>query len=587
MSNQQSSQQSLLNEIARLSGAIQNHYKNDTQQGYSTGHSYTARGRPARSRGAFSRIAYGRGRGMPPARPTGSRNLTLVNKHCSSTSTVVDGNHPVTSNTSNSDSNSAAIVNDSVDTDSISSNNTTATTTGYIRRGNKLVRSDIDKASVINNPMPATSTAIGSGSGMPRTLYVKPKSAKITKSIITLKNGGVYKKNKNGNKLVLASTSNGSNSSALRKVTPKQREIVVDGITFFTNSSGRKLVRKRKESDTLDNVFKMNAVKKLRSNQRKPIARIVNIDGVPYTRTKRGNLIRVKVDANGSIIIPSRNVDHSLKYCRHYHRLGSCPRQRKCGRCRYIHDPSRVALCANLLLTGECTSDNCHLSHTIQPEKQPHCIHFQIAQCRRATCRFAHIRIDPNAPVCRLFARYGYCDNGDNCYERHLLLCPFYATYGHCTLSYCTLPHSLLRKPQKTANATEKVNQTSDNNNATTSIIPSVSVAGLLPDFTAMQRVTSTNEPVNNQSVASSPSQQQSIEQEILDFISSDDEVDPLNAQPISSISGDDDDDEEDDEEDDEDDGQDIDMNDLVSSDEDEDDDDDNEERQDNDFISL
>ena len=161
------------------------------------------------------------------------------------------------------------------------------------------------------------------------------------------------------------------------------------------------------------------------------------------------------------------------------------------------------------MLTGECTSNNCHWSHTIQPEKQPHCIHFQTAQCQQQDCRFAHVRIDPNVPVCRLFARYSYCDNGENCYERHLLLCPFYATYGHCALPYCTLPHSLWRKPQKPENLPEKTNQASDkeknhdSDKSETPIIPLTSVAGLLPDFTAMQRVVLTNELVNNQLASS------------------------------------------------------------------------------------
>jgi hypothetical protein len=36
----------------------------------------------------------------------------------------------------------------------------------------------------------------------------------VNKPIITLKNGGVYKKNKKGNKLVLASTIGGSSNSS-------------------------------------------------------------------------------------------------------------------------------------------------------------------------------------------------------------------------------------------------------------------------------------------------------------------------------------------------------------------------------------
>jgi hypothetical protein len=87
-------------------------------------------------------MSYGRGRGIPSARPTGSRNLTLVNKHSGSTS-VAEGDHPVNNHNSNNDSNNTSVLDKSLDASNIYNN--MATTTGYIRRGNKLVRSDIGK----------------------------------------------------------------------------------------------------------------------------------------------------------------------------------------------------------------------------------------------------------------------------------------------------------------------------------------------------------------------------------------------------------------------------------------------------------
>ena len=94
------------------------------QYGYSTGHFHAIRGRAGRNRGVFSRVSYDRGRGISPARPIGSRNLTLVNKHNGSTS-VTEGDHSVNNNNSNSDSNSTPILDKSLDASNIASNNTT------------------------------------------------------------------------------------------------------------------------------------------------------------------------------------------------------------------------------------------------------------------------------------------------------------------------------------------------------------------------------------------------------------------------------------------------------------------------------
>ncbi|KAI9595004.1 hypothetical protein BDF19DRAFT_443141 [Syncephalis fuscata] len=186
------------------------------------------------------------------------------------------------------------------------------------------------------------------------------------------------------------------------------------------------------------------------------------------------------------------------KYCRHFCRLGQCPKTNKGGCCRYVHDRDRVSLCANQLLNGECDDNRCNWSHTIKPEIQPYCTYFQRAQCKRPDCRFAHVHIDSNADICRLFARNGYCSNGYNCYEQHILLCPFYATYGVCRLSYCNLPHKVLKRPPKktikqqmalksNSRGKEVANEVTDI--SIMPVVPSPLVAGLLPDFAAMQRI--------------------------------------------------------------------------------------------------
>lgn len=119
--------------------------------------------------------------------------------------------------------------------------------------------------------------------------------------------------------------------------------------------------------------------------------------------------------------------------------LGYCD---KGPACPYIHDPSAVAICLSYLQRGNCPSgDNCDLSHDPTPERVPACLHFLRGKCRNDPCRYAHIRVNPSAPVCRDFAILGYCGKGANCDDRHVHECPDYAKTGMCYNEQCALPH--------------------------------------------------------------------------------------------------------------------------------------------------
>ena len=127
--------------------------------------------------------------------------------------------------------------------------------------------------------------------------------------------------------------------------------------------------------------------------------------------------------------------------------------------CRYIHDPTAVAICKDYLQAGKCPAGNaCDLSHDATAERVPACLHFLRGKCSNPTCRYAHVRVNPSAPVCRKFAVLGYCDNGASCSERHVHECPDYANTGLCRNRNCRLPHvdraGQIRK--HTANNTEK-----------------------------------------------------------------------------------------------------------------------------------
>jgi len=128
--------------------------------------------------------------------------------------------------------------------------------------------------------------------------------------------------------------------------------------------------------------------------------------------------------------------------------LGSC---RKGPSCRYKHDPSRVAACKEFLQKGQCINgDACDLSHDLTPERTPTCLHFARDHCTNPSCRYAHVKVSPGAPVCRSFGILGYCEKGAQCEERHAYECPDFSNTGVCKTKGCKLLHreraSVLRK---------------------------------------------------------------------------------------------------------------------------------------------
>lgn len=101
-----------------------------------------------------------------------------------------------------------------------------------------------------------------------------------------------------------------------------------------------------------------------------------------------------------------------------------------------------MAICKTFLQTGSCPAgETCDLSHTPSPERSPNCLHFARGRCSNPDCRYAHVRPNPAAPVCRNFAILGYCDKGSECIDRHVIECPDYADKGSCSNKKCKLPH--------------------------------------------------------------------------------------------------------------------------------------------------
>ncbi|KAF2662873.1 hypothetical protein K491DRAFT_772753 [Lophiostoma macrostomum CBS 122681] len=135
---------------------------------------------------------------------------------------------------------------------------------------------------------------------------------------------------------------------------------------------------------------------------------------------------------------------------------GVCKRPR----CPHIHDPDKTAICRQFLSKGTCPlGQSCPLSHEPSPNRSPTCIHFQNSHCTKDDCRYAHVRIGIDAPVCEPFARLGYCEKGDTCADRHAIECPDHTNKGSCEVKGCRLPHIVhaarLRKARMSSSEAE------------------------------------------------------------------------------------------------------------------------------------
>lgn len=145
--------------------------------------------------------------------------------------------------------------------------------------------------------------------------------------------------------------------------------------------------------------------------------------------------------------------------------LGTCTRGSSCP---FTHDPDQVAVCPTFLATGSCPSgDVCDLSHELTPHRVPMCHHFVRGNCTNDNCRYAHVRVNPAAPVCRPFATLGYCPQGAQCSNKHVHECPDYEEHGVCNDPKCKLPHiDRAGKRRAAAAAAAAAAQSSDNSSS-------------------------------------------------------------------------------------------------------------------------
>lgn len=261
---------------------------------------------------------------------------------------------------------------------------------------------------------------------------------------------------------------------------PQNYEITVQGIRFQVMKDGSKLMRLPGDENAAKMTPKLATVGGVRFYRSKngnlyrsgivKAQRYDLPDDTHCSSTRRAKLIQLKTrrtgvvkkidepcrifSTTGTFLLPAYLPEHLHRMVMVGPRnhtdtfLGICP---KGPRCRYIHDPTKVAVCKEFLLKGTCTAgDSCDVSHDLTPERTPACMHFSRGNCSNANCRYSHVRVSPSALVCRPFATYGYCEKGAACTERHVHECPDFSNTGTCDTKGCKLPHrlkaSMLRK---------------------------------------------------------------------------------------------------------------------------------------------
>ncbi|MED6161082.1 hypothetical protein PIB30_057438 [Stylosanthes scabra] len=134
------------------------------------------------------------------------------------------------------------------------------------------------------------------------------------------------------------------------------------------------------------------------------------------------------------------------KYCQFFTRFGKCNKEG--GKCPYIHDPSKIAVCTKFL-NGLCSTPNCKLTHKVIPERMPDCSYFLQGLCTNRNCPYRHVNVNPKASVCEGFLK-GYCADGNECRKKHSYICPTFEAMGTCTKgNECKLHHPKKQKGKK------------------------------------------------------------------------------------------------------------------------------------------
>ncbi|KIW67458.1 hypothetical protein PV04_06707 [Phialophora macrospora] len=163
-----------------------------------------------------------------------------------------------------------------------------------------------------------------------------------------------------------------------------------------------------------------------------------HVNSIEWPQAKT-NLCHVYNFTGGNIAFPLR-IDLMTQEIANDNHLGQCTMG---SECRFLHDPTKVALCPSLLQGVRCSRpSDCPFSHAATSKNIPTCISFLNGTCAGRDCLFFHRDgLRANAELCWDFAFGGYCEKGATCGHLHVRQCYFYAAFGTCPNLWCQLAH--------------------------------------------------------------------------------------------------------------------------------------------------
>lgn len=188
--------------------------------------------------------------------------------------------------------------------------------------------------------------------------------------------------------------------------------INVQGVRYTVSDNGRKLNRIEKP------IEKKVAVEP-------QIPKKLFLEGEEYIEDEPGVLIRSRNSMTRQSITSykQRSINTILKsqtrskqYCMFFNKFGKCKKNEE-GRCPYIHDKEKVAVCRKFL-QANCFKENCLLSHKVAPEKMPVCKYFLEGLCTKDPCPYRHVKVNDSAEICQDFLK-GFCPVGEKCTKKH------------------------------------------------------------------------------------------------------------------------------------------------------------------------
>ncbi|KAJ5328832.1 CCCH zinc finger protein [Penicillium brevicompactum] len=409
----------LLAKIGQLAGQINRHRSQDTQQ---TNHQSQYVSRHAPSHQGWSPYYRGRGRGRGRGAPAPHRHRTLVLNNTASGS-----NSGVSASTTPTSAHEGPTPTPA-----------TSTGNGWIAKRDRHMQ--LINSSVYEKETLARSKAMEETRKIREQRKAEREQAKVLR----------YAQGPGG----VATVSTPAHPTA-------GHEIMVNDVAFRVARGGSKLMR-------ISSAYLPFALSSHRislpfvddPNTANNTPKRVTIAGVPFVRSKNGNLHRLGAVASKKHVTTKKRDE----LCKRFTTTGTCY---KGPTCLFTHDPIKVAICKDFLQTGQCAAgSSCDLSHEPSPHRSPACMHFLRGRCANPECRYAHVRVTPGAPVCRAFATLGYCDKGDACEEKHVHECPDYANTGACNKKRCQLPHvdraGQIRKAAAAAAAADQGEDESD-----------------------------------------------------------------------------------------------------------------------------